>query len=206
MFYVYVAISRKWRLKIICKYCAVQAAMAGAVLLGLAMAEVGVSIQHDANHGAYLPRTWWSWLMAATLDAVRGLSMLQPATVMAQLITTCCWHHAGHSPALGPCSLTMKLQSGPVPVSCQHFSDCSLLPRIITYSSRGPSERSHDTLSLTRSGVRAREVTQVLSCNPALTQPESAGRGVIIYVAAAARGGAPRIYKPGRRGPRHPRV
>ncbi len=45
--------------------------MAAAVLLGLAMAEVGVSIQHDANHGAYMPRTWWSALMAATLDAVR---------------------------------------------------------------------------------------------------------------------------------------
>ena len=48
-----------------------QVSMAAAALLGLAMAEVGVSIQHDANHGAYLPRTWWSWLMAATLDAVR---------------------------------------------------------------------------------------------------------------------------------------
>ena len=60
--------------------CAVQVAMAGAALLGLAMAEVGVSIQHDANHGAYLPRTWWSWLMAATLDAVRGL-------------LPCCLHH-----------------------------------------------------------------------------------------------------------------
>ena len=45
--------------------------MAAAVLLGFALAEVGVSIQHDANHGAYMPRTWWSALMAATLDAVR---------------------------------------------------------------------------------------------------------------------------------------
>ena len=31
----------------------VQAACAAGALLGFAMAEVGVSIQHDANHGAY---------------------------------------------------------------------------------------------------------------------------------------------------------
>jgi hypothetical protein len=35
---------RRWR---------VQAALAAAALLGFAMAEVGVSVQHDANHGAY---------------------------------------------------------------------------------------------------------------------------------------------------------
>ena len=31
----------------------VQAACGAGALLGFAMAEVGVSIQHDANHGAY---------------------------------------------------------------------------------------------------------------------------------------------------------
>ena len=31
----------------------VQAALACATLLGVAIAEVGISIQHDANHGAY---------------------------------------------------------------------------------------------------------------------------------------------------------
>ena len=63
-------------------YPVLQASMAAAVLLGLAMAEVGVSIQHDANHGAYMPRTWWSWLMAASLDAVRDTPHLVRSNVM----------------------------------------------------------------------------------------------------------------------------
>lgn len=49
-----------------------QLSLASAALLGFAMAEVGVSIQHDANHGAYLPRTWFSQLMGATLDMVNA--------------------------------------------------------------------------------------------------------------------------------------
>jgi hypothetical protein len=32
---------------------AVQVALLGAVVLGFGMAEVGISIQHDANHGAF---------------------------------------------------------------------------------------------------------------------------------------------------------
>ena len=64
-----------------------QVSLASAVLLGFAMAEVGVSIQHDANHGAYMPRTWWSWLMAATLDAVGGQSNPLPSQWHERLCT-----------------------------------------------------------------------------------------------------------------------
>ena len=53
--------------------CAAQLSLASAVVLGFSMAEVGVSIQHDANHGAYLPTTFFSRLMGATLDMVSAL-------------------------------------------------------------------------------------------------------------------------------------
>ena len=40
------------------------------------MAEVGVSIQHDANHGAFSRRSWVGALFGATLDAVGASSFM----------------------------------------------------------------------------------------------------------------------------------
>lgn len=73
------------------------------------MAEVGVSIQHDANHGAYLPRTWYSRLMGATLDMVSA-------------------------PAAGPGpdqDLNTTLFAGPCPVCLELFTrlPCRLIGR-----------------------------------------------------------------------------
>lgn len=47
-----------------------------AVLLGVFMAEVGVSIQHDANHGAYSPRNFWCHTMGLSLDLVGASSFM----------------------------------------------------------------------------------------------------------------------------------
>ncbi|KFE70320.1 fatty acid desaturase family protein [Hyalangium minutum] len=46
----------------------------GCVSLGLAMAGIGFSIQHDANHGSYSERKGVNRLLAWTLDAVGGSS------------------------------------------------------------------------------------------------------------------------------------
>jgi fatty acid desaturase len=46
------------------------------ILLGVCMAEVGVSIQHDANHGAYSRAGWATQLMGASLDVVGASSFM----------------------------------------------------------------------------------------------------------------------------------
>ena len=48
-----------------------QAAAACACLLGVCMGEIGVSIMHDANHGAGLPWRWGRYALGLTLDLVR---------------------------------------------------------------------------------------------------------------------------------------
>jgi linoleoyl-CoA desaturase len=45
-----------------------------AVLLGIAVAEIGFNIQHDGGHKAYSRHTWVNKLMAMTLDMVGGSS------------------------------------------------------------------------------------------------------------------------------------
>ncbi len=40
------------------------------------MGEVGVSIMHDANHGAYSTNPWVTWLMSTTLDIVGASSFM----------------------------------------------------------------------------------------------------------------------------------
>lgn len=47
-----------------------------AVLLGLAMAAVGLNIQHDAGHRAYSRHGWVNRMMARTLDLVGGSSYI----------------------------------------------------------------------------------------------------------------------------------
>lgn len=70
--------------------CAAQLSLASTVVLGFSMAEVGVSIQHDANHGAYLPTTWFSRLMGATLDMVRAPNPNSASESQHQNLTTTC--------------------------------------------------------------------------------------------------------------------
>lgn len=53
-----------------------QPSLMSAAILGFAMAEVGVSIQHDANHGAFSRRSWVGALFGATLDAVGASSFM----------------------------------------------------------------------------------------------------------------------------------
>jgi len=52
------------------------AAFALAVLHGTCKAEVGVSIQHDANHGAYGNNRTWMHAMQLTLDVVGASSFM----------------------------------------------------------------------------------------------------------------------------------
>ena len=47
-----------------------------AVLMGVAKAEVGVSIQHDANHGAYSPSPLLNAVMGSTLDLAGASSFM----------------------------------------------------------------------------------------------------------------------------------
>lgn len=47
-----------------------------SVLLGICMAEVGVSIQHDANHGAYSDNTVLEYALGTTLDVVGASSFM----------------------------------------------------------------------------------------------------------------------------------
>lgn len=47
-----------------------------SVVLGVCMAEVGVSIQHDANHGAYSRNTSLEYLLGTTLDIVGASSFM----------------------------------------------------------------------------------------------------------------------------------
>lgn len=42
-----------------------QVTLVSAVILGMSMAEVGVSIQHDANHGAFSTSTWAGALLVS---------------------------------------------------------------------------------------------------------------------------------------------
>lgn len=51
-----------------------QTCLVCAVVNGIAMAEVGVSIQHDANHGAYASSPAICHLMGLTLDVFGGAS------------------------------------------------------------------------------------------------------------------------------------
>ena len=43
-----------------------------AIVMGLGMAGIGLSIMHDANHGAYSSKTWVNDLMGMTLNLVGG--------------------------------------------------------------------------------------------------------------------------------------
>lgn len=47
-----------------------------AVSLGLSIAAVGMSIQHDANHGAYSSRPWVNKIFGATLDLMGVFSFI----------------------------------------------------------------------------------------------------------------------------------
>lgn len=49
------------------------AAVAASLLLGLCFTEIGVSIQHDANHGSYGRSPLWGQLLGCTLDMM-GIS------------------------------------------------------------------------------------------------------------------------------------
>ena len=53
------------------KLSVAQAMLLSAAILGVSMAEVGVSIQHDANHGAFSNSTWVGAFLVRTPD-VRG--------------------------------------------------------------------------------------------------------------------------------------
>lgn len=52
-------------------HACMQAALAWACLLGLCMGEIGVSIMHDANHGAGLRSRSGRYALGLTLDLVR---------------------------------------------------------------------------------------------------------------------------------------
>ncbi|KAH7425715.1 hypothetical protein KP509_11G067500 [Ceratopteris richardii] len=47
-----------------------------AMLTGFLAAEIGISIQHDANHGAYSEWGWLRYLMGASLDLVGASSFM----------------------------------------------------------------------------------------------------------------------------------
>ena len=47
-----------------------------SVFLGVCMAEIGVSIQHDANHGAYSRNTMLEYLLGITLDVIGASSFM----------------------------------------------------------------------------------------------------------------------------------
>lgn len=51
-------------------------ALLAATLLGVAMAEVGICIQHDANHGAFSRNAWICHAAGLTLDAVGASSFM----------------------------------------------------------------------------------------------------------------------------------
>ena len=46
--------------------------LSGAFLMGLGMAGIGLSIMHDANHGAYSAKPWVNNLLGFTLNLVGG--------------------------------------------------------------------------------------------------------------------------------------
>lgn len=56
--------------------CCLQPSALCSVVLGVCMAEVGVSIQHDANHGAYTRNTSLEYLLGTTLDMVGASSFM----------------------------------------------------------------------------------------------------------------------------------
>ena len=60
-----------------CSHPSLQASLLCAALLGAMKAEIGVSIMHDANHGAYSRSTLLGRIMGATLD-VAGASRHAP--------------------------------------------------------------------------------------------------------------------------------
>jgi linoleoyl-CoA desaturase len=49
-----------------------QAMLLSAAILGVSMAEVGVSIQHDANHGAFSNSTWVGALLVRSPDLLHS--------------------------------------------------------------------------------------------------------------------------------------
>ena len=53
-----------------------QAALASAVVLGFLMAETGIAIQHDANHGALSSNNWACYCLGLTLDIVGASSFM----------------------------------------------------------------------------------------------------------------------------------
>ena len=53
-----------------------QWALLAASVMGVCMAEVGISIMHDANHGAVSAGTWGGWLMCASLDLIGASSFM----------------------------------------------------------------------------------------------------------------------------------
>ena len=69
-------------------YPASQASLLCAALLGAMKAEIGVSIMHDANHGAYSRSTLFGRVMGATLD-VAGASRCVRRLPRASRISSC---------------------------------------------------------------------------------------------------------------------
>ena len=46
----------------------------GSVIMGLGLAGIGMSVMHDANHGAYSEKRWVNRMMGYSLDLVGGNS------------------------------------------------------------------------------------------------------------------------------------
>lgn len=98
-----------------------QASLACAVLLGVAMAEVGVSVMHDANHGA--GGAGARGVLGATLDMVhrpwtslQALCWLVQSRVLVQV----------HSPvsSASPCSGSKRLQARRTFPPSMNFQAC----------------------------------------------------------------------------------
>jgi len=64
-----------WAMLVFVAHGALQGALC-AVSLGLSIAGIGMSVQHDANHGAYSKRTWVNQVFGATLDVMGVCSFI----------------------------------------------------------------------------------------------------------------------------------
>ena len=57
-------------------FLCLQLSALSSVLLGVCIAEIGVSIQHDANHGAYSRNTVLEYVLGTTLDIIGASSFM----------------------------------------------------------------------------------------------------------------------------------
>ena len=64
-----------WAMLVFVAHGALQGAVC-AVSLGLSIAGIGMSVQHDANHGAYSEHTWVNQVFGATLDVMGVCSFI----------------------------------------------------------------------------------------------------------------------------------